>query len=84
MTRKYDIPSKIELDGEAADQVAIHSLKYFYNYLVDELDEFVLHQKGHPDDYERNLRLREAFELVLDFYGHSLYNKSIAREKADG
>jgi hypothetical protein len=47
----------------------MQSLKQHYNYAVDDLDNFVLYQKGHPEDYDRNLRLKHAFEIVLDYYG---------------
>jgi hypothetical protein len=69
MTRKYDIPKTFEIDSETADRIAMHSLKQHYNYAVEDLDNFVLHQKGHPDDYDRNLRLKHAFEIVLNYYG---------------
>ena len=69
MTRKYDIPEKFEIDSEIADQLAIQSLKQHYNYIVEDMDNFVLHQKGHPDDYERNTELRKALKIVLDYYG---------------
>jgi hypothetical protein len=69
MTRKYDVPKTYEIDSEIVDRMAVHSIKDHYNMIVDELDNFVLHQKGHPDDYDRNTELRHAFELVLDYYG---------------
>lgn len=69
MKRKYDIPKTYELDSEVVDRMAIHSLKDHYNMMVGEMDNFVLHQKGHPDDYERNTELRKALEIVLDYYG---------------
>ena len=69
MKRKYDIPKTYELDSEVVDRMAIHSLKDHYNMIVGEMDNFVLHQKGHPDDYERNTELRKALEIVLDYYG---------------
>ena len=69
MKRKYDIPKTYELDSEVVDRMAIHSLKDHYNMLVGEMDNFVLHQKGHPDDYERNIELKSAFKIVLDYYG---------------
>ena len=69
MTRKYDIPKTYELDFEIVDRMAIHSLKDHYNITIQDLDDFILHQKGHPDDYDRNLKLKEAFEIVLDYYG---------------
>lgn len=69
MARKYNIPEKFEIDSEIADLIALQSLKQHYNYAVEDLDDFVLHQKGHPDDYDRNLRLKHAFEIILDYYG---------------
>ena len=69
MKRKYDIPKKYELDCETVDQMAIHSLKEHYNYTVEFMDDFVLHQKGHPDDYEKNTELKKALKIVLDYYG---------------
>jgi hypothetical protein len=70
MTRKFNVPAKFEIDSEIADRIAMQSLKQHYNMAVDSMDEFVLHQKGHPDDYDRNLRLKHAFEIVLDYYGN--------------
>lgn len=69
MARKYDIPKTYELDSEVVDQMAIHSLKEHYNYTVEFMDDFVLHQKGHPDVYEYHTKLRDAFQIVLDYYG---------------
>ena len=69
MKRKYDITKTYELDSEVVDRMTIHSLKDHYNMIVGEMDNFVLHQKGHPDDYERNTELRKALEIVLDYYG---------------
>ena len=70
MARKYNIPKTFQLDFETADRIAIESMKQHYNYTVEDLDNFVLHQKGHPDDYERNTELKKAFEIVLDYYGN--------------
>jgi len=69
MKRKFDTPKTYELDSEVVDQMAIHSLKQHYNYTVEDMDNFVLHQKGHPDDYGRNTELKRALEIVLDYYG---------------
>jgi len=70
MSRKFDIPETFEIDSDTADRLAIQSMKQHYNYTVSDLDEFVLHQKGHPEDYDRNLRLKHALEIVLDYYGN--------------
>ena len=69
MARKFDVPQTFELDLDTADRIAIQSMKQHYNYTLSDLDEFVLHQKGHPDDYDRNLKLKHALEIVLDYYG---------------
>jgi hypothetical protein len=69
LARKFDIPKTYELDSEVVDQMAVHSLKDHYNMTVDELDNFVLHQKGHPDDYDHNTKLKNALKIVLDYYG---------------
>ena len=70
MARKFDTTKAFQLDFETADRIAIESMKQHYNYTVKDLDDFVLHQKGHPDDYERNTELKKAFEIVLDYYGN--------------
>ena len=69
MKRKYDIPKTYELDFEIVDRMAVHSLKDHYNMAVESMDDFVLHQKGHPDDYEYHTKLRDALKIVLDYYG---------------
>ena len=69
MARKYEVSKTFEIDSEIADVLATQSLKQHYNYTVEDLDNFVLHQKGHPEDYDRNLKLKQALEIVLDYYG---------------
>ena len=69
MTRKFDIPKTFELDFDTADRIAIQSLKQHYNYAIEDMDDFVLHQKGHPEDYEYKTKLKHALEIVLDYYG---------------
>ena len=69
MARKFEVSKTFEIDSDLADRIAIQSMKQHYNYALQDMDEFVLHQKGHPDDYERNVKLKEAFEIVLDYYG---------------
>lgn len=68
MSRKFDIPKTFEIDFDTADRIAAQSLKQHYNYIVDDIDDFVLHQKGHPDDYEWKTKLKKALEIVLDYY----------------
>ena len=69
MARKYNIPKTFEIDTETADRIAMQSLKQHYNYALEDMDDFVLHQKGHPEDYDRNVKLKHALEIVLDYYG---------------
>ena len=69
LARKFDIPKTFELDTEIVDLIAAQSLKDHYNMAVESMDDFVLHQKGHPDDYEYHTKLRDAFQIVLDYYG---------------
>ena len=69
MARKFDTTEAFQLDFETADRIAIESMKQHYNYTVESMDDFVLHQKGHPDDYDRNTELKKALEIVLDYYG---------------
>lgn len=68
MARKFDIPKTFELDTEIVDLIAAQSLKDHYNMAVETMDDFVLHQKGHPDDYEYYTKLKNALEIVLDYY----------------
>ena len=70
MSRKFKVSKTFEIDFDTADRLAIQSMKQHYNYTLSDLDDFVLHQKGHPDDYDRNLRLKHALEIVLDYYGN--------------
>ena len=72
MARKFKVDRKVEIDSNVADEIAIQSLKQFYNYTVTDMDDFVLHQKGHPDDYEYNIKLKDALTFVLDYYGERI------------
>ena len=69
MARKFDIPKTFELDTEIVDLIAAQSLKDHYNMAVDSVDNFVLHQKGCPADYEYYTNLRNSLKIVLDYYG---------------
>jgi hypothetical protein len=72
MKRKYDIPKSFDIDGELVDRMAVYALKWHYNAAVEDMDNFVLHQRGHPDDYERNLKLKEHFAAILKYWGESV------------
>lgn len=69
MKRKYDIPNHFVVDGELIDRMAVYAIKWHYNTIMEEMDNFVLHQRGHPDDYEHNVKLKEHFRAVLRYLG---------------
>jgi hypothetical protein len=72
MKRKYHIPEQFGIDGELVDNLARYALKWHYNSIVEDMDNFVLHQQGHPDDYERNVKLKQALKTILEYWGDSL------------
>ena len=72
MARKFKVDRKVEFDTEVIDYIGKISLQEHYNYMVDSIDEFILHQKGHPDDYEYNIKLKDALTFVLDYYGERI------------
>ena len=72
MARKFKVDRKVEFDNEVIDYIGKVSLQEHYNYMVDSIVEFVLHQKGHPDDYEYNIKLKDALTFVLDYYGERI------------
>jgi len=69
MKRKFDIPDNFLVDSELIDRMAVYSLKWHYNSIVEDMDDFVLHQRGHPADYERNVKLKEHFRAILEYWG---------------
>lgn len=74
--RKFKVDRKAELDTELLDNICMISLQEHYNYTVDNIDEFILHQKGHPDDYQYNVKLKDALTFVLDYYGLNVKEES--------
>ena len=72
MARKFKVDRKVEFDSEVIDYIGKVSLQEHYNYMIDSIDEFVLQQKGHPDDYEYNIKLKDALTFVLDYYGERI------------
>jgi len=69
MKRKFNIPDNFLVDSELIDRMAVYAIKWHYNSIVEDMDDFVLHQRGHPDDYERNVKLKEQFRAVLEYWG---------------
>lgn len=55
---------------EIGDMIACQSLKWHYKHILEEIDMFVKDDKGHPDDFQYNMRLKNHLEEVLKYYGH--------------
>lgn len=72
MKRKFDIPDHFLVDSELIDRMAVYAIKWHYNAIIDEMDDFVLYQRGNPDDYERNVKLKQHFREVLGYWGEKL------------
>ena len=70
--RKYKIPASYKLNGELVDTMAVYALKWHYNSVIEDLDNFILHQTGTAEDYERNVKLKEHFAEVLKYWGEQL------------
>jgi hypothetical protein len=69
MKRKFDIPDNFLVDSELVDRMAVYAIKWHYNSIVKDMDDFVLHQRGHPDDYKHNMKMKEHFQAVLEYWG---------------
>lgn len=72
MKRKFDIPDHFLVDSELIDRMAVYAIKWHYNAIIEEMDDFVLRQRGNPDDYERNAKLKQHFREVLEYWGEKL------------
>ena len=55
---------------EIGDMIARESLKWHYKHILEEIDMFVYNDKGHPDDFQNNMRLKNHLEEVLKYYGN--------------
>jgi hypothetical protein len=61
--------SKLEIDSETADRIALITLKEQRKYLKKELAQFKKGEYLHPDDVVNNTRLVQAMDLVIKYYG---------------
>jgi hypothetical protein len=60
---------QITLDGEAADRITVLNLKECRGYLKKELRDFKKGKYLHPEDVAGNIKLIEAMDLVIKYYG---------------
>lgn len=69
---------KIELNGEAADQITVLNLRECRDYLKKELKKWKKNPKSdsnpdgywlHPEDVAYNIRTIEAMNVVLSHFG---------------
>lgn len=63
-------PTGFYLDSDIVDSIALRSLRWHLAAILSDMEEFENHDKGHPDDYDRNISLKHHFEKVLDYYGN--------------
>jgi hypothetical protein len=60
---------QITLDGEAADRITVLNLQECRGYLKKELRDFKKGKYLHPEDVAGNIKLIEAMDLVIKYYG---------------
>jgi hypothetical protein len=60
---------KIELDGEAADRITVLNLKDCRSYLKKELRQYKKGEYLHPEDVAGNIKMIEALNLVIKYFG---------------
>ena len=60
---------QITLDGEAADRITVLNLQECQGYLKKELRDFKKGKYLHPEDVAGNIKLIEAMDLVIKYYG---------------
>ena len=60
---------KIELDGVAADRITLLTLKEQRAYLKKELKQYKKGEYLHPDDVAGNIKLIEAMNLIIRYFG---------------
>jgi hypothetical protein len=60
---------QITLDGEAADRITVLNLQECRGYLKKELRDFKKGNYLHPEDVAGNIKLIEAMNLVIKYYG---------------
>ena len=60
---------QITLDGEAADRITVLNLQECRGYLKKELRDFKKGKYLHPEDVAGNIKIIEAMDLVIKYYG---------------
>jgi hypothetical protein len=60
---------QITLDGEAADRITVLNLQECRGYLKKEIKNFKKGEYLHPEDVAGNIKLIEAMDLVIKYYG---------------
>ena len=60
---------RLEIDFETADRITLITLKEQRKYLKKELAQFKKGEYLHPEDVANNIRLVEALDLVIKYYG---------------
>lgn len=63
-------PSGVYLDSEVVDSIALRSLRWHYWSILQDIEDFEKNERGHPDDFDRNISLKYHFEKVLEYYGN--------------
>lgn len=63
------MPKSITLDGDAADKITVLTLKEHRSYLKKELKGFKKGEYLHPEDVANNIKLVEALNLLIKWFG---------------
>jgi hypothetical protein len=61
--------NKLEIDADTADRIVVISLKDQQKYLKKELADFKKGKYLHSEDVAGNIRLIEAMDLLIKYYG---------------
>lgn len=61
--------NKLEIDAEAGDRITVLTLKEQRKYLKKELARFEKGEYLHPEDVAGNIKLIEAMNLVIRYFG---------------
>jgi hypothetical protein len=60
---------QITLDSETADRITVLNLQECRGYLKKELRQYKKGEYLHPEDVAGNIKLIEAMDLVIKYYG---------------
>ena len=67
---KGNPPSGFYVDSEIVDSMTLRSLRWHYWSILQDIEDFEKNERGHPDDFDRNISLKYHFEKVLEYYGN--------------